>query len=351
MTDIRHSVAVPAIPDIFRVVEMTREQLAGGFRMTALLHHAVANPTVTWKCRQPDIRLKPGVLVKPRGMKSASAPGAAIPVDYLMVLERPEACLNLFDTVPPAWVRDDDLLVRASTLWGELPSSMRMLFNAVFWCGDRFRRYCDGPSSLHGHHAAANGNLRHSVEVAETVLRLLPLYMGANAGLAVLAALLHDAGKADEYGARGSGLRMSDQGRLLGHRTTVAGWLAVARDRMTLGIADAHYLSLLHSLTAVPGAPAWMGMREPATPEAMLLSMADRASGHADLMNHHMAPDGGWGRSHPHMKTQPFTTPPNGIVRPPFAGLAGLLKRVRAEQGKEAIAFARQEAETGNGKS
>jgi len=33
--------------------------------------------------------------------------------------------------------------------------------------------------------------------------------------------------------------------------------------------------------------------------------MADRASGHADLMNRHMNPQDGWGSQHPHLKARP----------------------------------------------
>lgn len=335
MAEILHPFANPTLPSIFRVVNIMREATSSGFRLTAELHHAGANPTVTWRCRQPDTRLKAGTLVKPMRAKLQFEADGTLAINHLMLLERPEASLNLFETVPPTWVSDEDLLVRASTLWGVLPDPLRALFNTVFWQGERFRRFCEGPSSMNGHHDGRNGNLRHSIEVAETVMRMLPLYKAAHTGVAVLAALLHDAGKAAEYEFCGSSLRMSDQGSLLGHKLNVATWVAVARAQMTLGVPEGHYLSLLHALTAVPGAPAWMGQREPATPEATLLSLADRASGHADLMNRHMAPDGGWGQQHPHMKARPFTTPQSGIVRRQFAGLEAMRQRIKDRQTKQ----------------
>lgn len=332
MSEILAPFAVPTLPGIFRALHVERERIDTGYRMTAELHHAAANPHVTWSVRHPDIRLKAGVLVKPIQMKSAAVVGETIPIHHLMVLERPEANLNLFETVPAPWVGDTDLLVRGGILWDLLPAHLKGLFNTVFWDGWRFRRYCQGQSSLQGHHDGLNGNLRHSIEVAETVVRMLPLYESAHGGIAVLAALLHDAGKADEYQPCGSGMRMSDLGKLWGHKTTVTTWLAVAREKMKQGVPETHFQSLVHALTAVPGAPAWMGLREPATPEAMLLSTADRLSGHADLMNRCMRNDGGWGESHPHLKAKPFTTPPNGIVRQEFAGLEALWQRVKAEK-------------------
>lgn len=321
------SFALPAQPDFFRVelIERQANPSGNGYRMYADLYHAQANPRVTWSASHPDTRLKPGVLVKPIRMKTPPTHAEHCPIQYLMVLERAEVGLNPFETVPSGWVADNDLLIRASLLWEGLPTPLQGLFNTVFWNADRFQRYCEGPSSLQGHHDGKNGNLRHSVEVAEMVLQLSPRYVGAHAGVAVLAALLHDAGKADEYRSYGSGKRqLSDRGRLWGHRTTVTLWLGVARDRMRLGVPEGLFLSLVHALTAVAGAAPWMGLREPATPEAMLLSMADRASGHADLMNRHMAPEGGWGVQHPHMKTRPFTTPQSRGGRQQCAGLPGL---------------------------
>lgn len=330
MAEILAPFPAPAFPDIYRVARIEREVVATGYRMTADLFHANANPRVTWTVRHPDTRLKAGVLVKPIQMKATAGGNGSLTIHHLMVLERPEAGLNLFETVPATWVGDHDLLVRAGVLWDTLPAHLQGLFNTVFWEGGRFRRFCQGQSSLHGHHDGLSGNLRHSVEVAEAVLCLLPLYEGAHSGIAVLAALLHDAGKADEYQPAGSGMRMSDLGKLWGHKTTVTTWLAVARDRLRRGVPDAHYQSLVHALTAVPGAPAWMGLREPATPEAMLLSTADRLSGHADLMNRCMRSDGGWGVAHPHLKALPFTTPLNGMVRQQLPGLEALWQQVKS---------------------
>lgn len=320
-------------PQAYRLIRVDREEIATGFRMTALLHHAGANPTVTWTTKQlPDTRLKHGVIIRLSGMRGVVADNGAIEVQRLILLERPEASLNLFETVPSCWVRDKDLLVRASCLWSGLPSHFQALFNSVFWCGERFRRYCTGPSSLRGHHACQSGNLRHSVEVAETMLHLLRLYDTADPGLSVMAGLLHDAGKADEYIQRSGGMAMSQRGKLLGHKMTVVEWLAVARSKMRMGVPEDAYLSLVHALTASVGAPEYLGLREAVTPEAMLLSQADRASGKADLLNRCLGPEGGWGQRHPHLKGTPYTLP----GRSPKSGLRGMEALKRFVQANKA---------------
>lgn len=312
MADIVPLHPLSALPGIFRVTGIAAVPQANGYGMTAQLHHASASLVVNWQARQSDVRLKPGVLVSLRWKSTLAALDQPIEIHRLVCLDRPERSENLFRTVPPKGAGEADLFERAGVLWERLPLGFQELFNTLFWDGQRFMRYCTGPSSMIGHHARACGNLLHSVEVAETVLRLLPLHKAVNEAVVLFAALVHDAGKADEYQPRRyGGWNLSDRGRLLGHRTTIVEWLAVARSRMRLGIPEAHYLSLLHALTAAQ-APDWMGLRRPQTPEAQLISLADRASGHADLVNRHQAEEGGWGRSHPHLNGRPWTLPEAG---------------------------------------
>ena len=78
----------------------------------------------------------------------------------------------------------------------------------------------------------------------------------------VLAGLLHDTGKADEYRWVHRRFELSDRGHLIGHRHTLLEWLAAARAQYRVMVPEAHYLALIHVLTAAKGAPAWLGLRE-----------------------------------------------------------------------------------------
>ena len=51
-------------------------------------------------------------------------------------------------------------------------------------------------------------------------------------------------------------------------------------------------------------------LREPSTPEATLLSMADRLSGEKSLLDQCANNNGGWGQKMPHRRVQPFTIQP-----------------------------------------
>lgn len=303
----QHSLPVPPpavveaspnqLPRIYRVTKFGYEQVADRrFVCTASLFHEQASMLVRWTVKQPDIRLRSEVaLVEVRwGKQAPLSLRGTIQIDRLVVLERPERSTNLFQTIPSGWVRDRSLVKHGIELIERLPLALRMLFNAIFWEGERFRAFCTGPSSRRHHHAAMNGNLRHSLEVALGMRREIeePVLTNTRSAsdhsdiwstdlaIAVLSGLLHDAGKADEYRVRSDATHgLSQRGRLLGHKLTVIEWIAVARARWLPSLSEPQYVTLIHNITAAQAAPDWLGIRKPATLAANYLSSLDRMSG------------------------------------------------------------------------
>lgn len=294
---------------LFRVLGIEREKLdAAKYRNEALIACDEATIRVSWVDSIFVSRIHLGEIVSPRLGDVVASENECTTIARLVAYERPNVQANIFDLVPHAWVKDRALVHRAATLLSELPEPHRLLFNAIFWSSDRFELFCRQPSSMIGHHSEPNGNLRHTVEVAEEMRELCSTRSYANQSLGLLAALLHDAGKADEYVANGKGgWYMSERGKLLGHKVSAVEWIVEAVTRWNIKLPHGHYESLLHIMTAVPHAPDWMGLRQPMTPESMLLSMADRLSGHDDLMAQTVSKDGGFGRFHKHLKAAPFT--------------------------------------------
>lgn len=277
-----------SLPNIYRLLGIqVRELAGGGMKCTAQLYHEKASLQVAWNCRQADMRMHPGVLVSPRWSGCPVSEHGALRIGRLVLMEIPEPEFDLFDTVPHAWVHDRELVARAKALTDMLPRCMKYLFNGIFWDGRRFQRFLMGPSSLRGHHKGRNGNLRHTLEVAETVLKLSENRPKVCRPVLLIAVLLHDAGKADEYkfNCRRGLFEISDRGALIGHKLTVLEWIAAVKVKYRLMIPDAHYLGLIHALMATKGVPESAGLREPRSLEAMLLSMADRLSGNEDLIN------------------------------------------------------------------
>lgn len=297
------------LPPTLRVQSIERHPGAhGGILNRAVLFHEQASLSVEWLTRHADIRLVRGSLASIRWLGRPVCCDGYIRISRLVLLERPEAAANLFSLVPRSWVSDRELVVRASALWEGLPRGFRHLFNAMFWDGRRFQRYLMGPSSLGHHHSGLNGNFRHCIEVAERALRMAEGQGLANRAILAIGGLVHDAGKADEY--RFDHVRrcftMSDRGALIGHRETLQQWIAAAMASHRVILPEAHHLGLIHALIAAKGAPAWLGLREPRSIEATILSMADRLSGEEELYTRLAPAEGGFGRYHRLLKYRPY---------------------------------------------
>lgn len=299
---------LPSLPQVFRLTSYRAKVIDHKHtECTATLFNEKASLKVRWTTARPDTRIKPNQLVSPRwSCNCGSDEEGSIRISRLVLIERPEAMANLLDTVPSGWVRDRDLVQEAKDLIECLPRDHRHLFNAIFWEGERFRRFCIGPSSMNGHHNKDNGNLRHAVDVAKMMREGCGSKHITSTPLAILSALLHDAGKADEYRLNQKGeWKLSDRGRLLGHKVTVIEWIASAIAKHRIMLPDAHYMALLHCLTASRNAPEWLGIRKPVMLEAMMLSDMDRLSGTGDLIERYAANDG-WGTFHTHIGSRPF---------------------------------------------
>jgi 3'-5' exoribonuclease len=297
------------LPLVFRVQSIERLPFnERNLLNVAVVFHERAVLRVEWLCRHPDSRLTAGSLVSIRWLGRPTSTLGAIRIARLVKLERPEASLNPFDTVPHAWVRERDLVARAGRFWECLGRPLQHLFNAVFWDPRRFQRYLEGPSSLQGHHNGRNGNFRHALEVAERAQTLGRHHAEVHLPVLIAGSLLHDAGKAEEYKfnpVRGR-YEMTERGALLGHKHTVLEWIAAARAQHRVIMPEAHYLALLHAITAAKGAPDWLGLREPLSLDAHILSTVDRLSGQADLVSRHAARDGGFGVYHRHLGGRPY---------------------------------------------
>jgi 3'-5' exoribonuclease len=308
---------VPAqLPAVFRVLSITRVPAPNCRNQIneATLFHEKASIRVTWMTTHIDSRLCVGSLVSIRWMGRPTSCNGAIRINRLVLLERAEPGLNPFDTIPPGWVKDRKLVDRGRRLWESISRPLQHLYNAVLWDAGRCHRFMAGPSPINGHHNEWNGNLRHTIETAEQALGLSGENAQVYRPVLLAAALLHDIGKADEYRYDRSRrtFTLSDRGALVGHRHTVLEWIAAAREGNRVRLPEAHYLALLHALTSAKGAE-WLGIREPASLEASILSMADRHSGHMDLVSRMAPRKAGFGRYHRHLKNRPYVVLDSGF--------------------------------------
>jgi 3'-5' exoribonuclease len=294
---------------LFRVVEINSKQDDNNhFCKDAILLNDAISFKASWAENNSANSISQGDIVSIRALIPLKSLNGCVKISRLAKYQQPVSSINLFDTVPHSWVKDRGLVKRAAELINNLAEPHQLLFNAIFWDAGRFERFCNQPSSMIGHHSEPNGNLKHTIEVAEEMRQLCLTREYANTDLGVLAAFLHDCGKADEYVPNGKGgWDLTDRGKLLGHKVSAVEWIVSAVTQWRILLPKDHYVGLLHILTAIPHAPDWMGIRAPVTPESLLLSMADRLSGHDSLMVQTVSPSGGFGRYHKHLKSSPFT--------------------------------------------
>jgi 3'-5' exoribonuclease len=236
------------------------------------------------------------------GLAAAQRGTDPVPVQRLWSLPRVQPGVNLLHTVPVHWLPSEplqglDVSHAFALLWARLPEALRAWFNAIFWeHPQRLWAFLHAPASLAHHHAGRHGLLRHSLECALHAVRLSRSDPEADPGVLLLAALLHDVGKAGEYeawlsprahadprGPQRAGLSL--RGELLGHRLTGLEWMAQARAWLpaTLAPSETQALAVYHAIHACH-APAWVGLRSPRTPEAHYLASVDALSGHLELM-------------------------------------------------------------------
>lgn len=270
--------ALGVLPAYYRLISITRlpDSQGRGIVNWASLYHEHGERQVAWHSSQVDSRLKRGCYVAMSGLKRPVSPGEVCQIRRLDLLDKPLPLVNPFQTVPASWVRERSWVHRASALWQQLSRPFQHLVTAVFWDGARLERFLTGPAGLR-HQPWPNANLRHAVETAEQALSLAHGLSGVSRSVLIAAALLHDAGKADDYRltADRGGYSYSERGQLVGYRHTVLEWLAVARGRDGVIVPDSPYLALIHAITATREANA-RGTQEPQTLEATVLAMTDR---------------------------------------------------------------------------
>lgn len=299
---------IKALPLVYRLTNIEVNRVGRGqHSVVAEIYHDQASLRVQWQSSYVDPRLKVGTLVGVRWKGETKSEQGAIKISRLMVMDMPRPDINLFNTIPPSWLNERPLVIRASSVFKQLTKQFQYLWNAMFWEEERFRALVTYPSSLNNHHTQPHGNLLHLVECCELAMKVC-LTEKVNEGLLLMLCMLHDAGKAGEYTYQESRHQyyLSERGILLGHKVTVLEWMVTAKTQYQIPIKQAEWLALLHGLTAIQGAPDWMGIRSPVMIEAIIMSHVDNLSGKQALWQSLAIEDTGFGKSHPHLKARPY---------------------------------------------
>ena len=149
---------------------------------------------------------------------------------------------------------------------------------------DLGERFTDSVAAVSMHHAYIHGLLEHTVHVTRVVQALLPLYPKVSADLATAGALLHDIGKVLEYHYTATdGIERTDIGRLQGH--VVLGYRLARTAALRNHLHHTWLERLEHVILSHQGEPEWGAAVYPATPEAILVSLADNADARMGMVH------------------------------------------------------------------
>jgi len=265
-----------ALAPYYRLTSLMRlpSKNGAGVYNEATLYHAGDTLRIGWTSPTVDSRLRRGDIVTVRAGRGRARHPEVLPVLRIARVDQPVAAVNPFDLLPSSWLHDRTLAQRAKDLWEQMDRPLQHLLNAVLWDGARFYRYVTGPRSAADYPAPPGGNFRRSVALAEEALLLAEGLPNVARGVLVSAALLHEAGKADDFhlSPDGRGLTLSERGRWIGCEYTLLEWLAVARTKAI--VPDALYLLLVHVLVAM--------RRPPESPQAIETAILSVARGFVD---------------------------------------------------------------------
>ena len=177
-----------------------------------------------------------------------------------------------------------------SEIYRFLNSEDRALYFEIMDQGKRFSKFLKYAASTRSHHNKDHGLLLHTAEtVANVLLKALatkPEERNSKTppfdlSLTLLAALLHDAAKVDEYYRLAPDVYSSNLNcELLGHEQTMLKWIAVACVVSGCYPTDRE-LQLEHAICAVKKQHDQSGARKRKTPESFVLHEADCASARA----------------------------------------------------------------------
>lgn len=138
-----------------------------------------------------------------------------VPICDILSMERSKAGKPL-DLIPSSLIHNQDLVSRLIEIITDLEIPALMQFLGEVMNDDRlFLPFLQVPASARHHHSEPTGLLRHSVECATLVAKMLDRH-GPERDLAIVAALLHDIGKVKCFDVSG---KRTITGHVLDHNS------------------------------------------------------------------------------------------------------------------------------------
>lgn len=263
------------IQDIFLVAEArTGQSRNGPYWSLVLQDNSGQMEAKVWSpLSQQHPGLSAGQVVQVRAQAANYRDKCQLTIDQLTAVDAAE--VDLAEFLPPSPVEPDRLLAEVEELCRQelTHKPWRSLMKKILNDPEIRSRLLPATGAKAVHHAYAGGLLEHTLAVARTCLALSGLYPHLDRQILLVAAVLHDLGKAWELSS-GLSCEYTDEGRLLGHiqlgLLRIEPFLAKAKD-----LDETLILHLKHLIIAHHGEFEFGSPRRPKTPEAFILHFAD----------------------------------------------------------------------------
>ncbi len=175
---------------------------------------------------------------------------------------------------------------------------LQALMKAFFEDEEFARRFSLAPAARTIHHNYLSGLLEHTLEVIYFCRSLAGIYKEEiNLELLLAGAILHDAGKIEEYRQDSLSFEFSDRGKLVGHISIGKEMLDKRLEKLP-GFPSSIKLELEHMILTHHGLREWGSPEIPKTIHAYALFHADMLSARLNqfitVKNRHSAESGDW---------------------------------------------------------
>lgn len=170
----------------------------------------------------------------------------------------------------------EKVLVQIDNPW------LARLMEHFFTDKEFLRRFTESPAARTVHHNYVGGLLEHSLEVASYCSHFASVYPSLDRSLLLCGALLHDAGKIEEYDALSLTFDLTTKGKLLGH-IMIGKTMLDQRVAEIPGFPEVLYLELAHMILSHHGQKEWGSPEIPRTFAAFALFHADLVSARLNL--------------------------------------------------------------------
>ncbi|MEQ9460808.1 MAG: HD domain-containing protein [Phycisphaeraceae bacterium] len=195
---------------------------------------------------------------------------------------------ELADLLPSTEHDIDEMFAAVLKLLGTLTNpSLAALRDRYLEDGELMERFCRAPAAMTLHHAYLGGLLEHTLSVMRLADNALPNYPELNRDLVLFGLFIHDLGKCAEL-SWDAGFGYTEDGQLVGHIARGVVWLndkarACNDPDINQPIPKRLLNTLEHIILSHHGQPDFGGLKIPATPEAIAISLFDNADAKLNL--------------------------------------------------------------------